>query len=375
MSVYRPKGSPYYQFDFQWRGNRFHGSTKRTNEREAESVERAERERAKQDASKAASATGELSLDEASGRYWKEVGQHHAGSATTWRDLERLVGYFGPAKPMSKITDDEVAKLVAWRRGQTVARHRKPGSRKRGVDPLISNATVNRSTTEVLKKLFTRAKIVWRIKFDLEPIWKEHRLVEPTERVRELLGDEGERIEDATRKDYVPFFEFARASGLRLQECLLKWPEVNWDERQIVKKGKGKKTITAPITPAIRAILWPLRGHHPHHVFTYVAVRKRSNRLKGDRYPLTYNGVKTLWRRIRKAAGVTDFRFHDFRHDLGTKLLRRTGNLKLVQKALNHSNIKTTTRYAHVLDGEVADALEAHQESRSKSRSGKAKAG
>src|SRR5262249_55638184 len=47
-------------------------------------------------------------------------------------------------------------------------------------------------------------------------------------------------------------------------------------------------------------------------------------------------------------------RFHDFRHDFGTKLLRATGNLKLVQRALNHTNIKTTTRYAHVLDDQVA---------------------
>lgn len=373
MSVYRPKGSQNYQFDFQLRGVRFHGSTKCTSRREAEGVERVKLEQAKRAVGRTPSTSGEITLDEASGRYWEEIGQRHIGSATTWRDLERLVSYFGPSTLMSTITDNEVAKLVAWRRGQTVARHRKPGSKKNASDPLVSNATVNRSTTEVLKKLFTRARVVWRKKFDAEPIWKEHRLKEPDERVRELLRDEGERLEESTRKDYAPFFEFARASGLRLRECLLEWPEVNWDECQIVKKGKGDKKITAPITPAIRVILWPLRGHHPHHVFTYVAVRTRKERIKGQRYPITYSGVKSLWKRTRKAAGVTGFRFHDFRHDLGTKLLRRTGNLKLVQKVLNHSNIKTTTRYAHVLDDEVAAALQTHQESRNKSRSAKAK--
>ena len=49
-------------------------------------------------------------------------------------------------------------------------------------------------------------------------------------------------------------------------------------------------------------------------------------------------------------------------------LLRETGNLKLVQRALNHSNIKTTTRYAHVLDHEVADAMERVAELRNKPR-------
>jgi site-specific recombinase XerD len=60
----------------------------------------------------------------------------------------------------------------------------------------------------------------------------------------------------------------------------------------------------------------------------------------------------------RDRAGVVGFRFHDHRHDFATKLLRETGNLRLVQKALGHASIKTTTRYAHVLDSEVADAME-----------------
>jgi integrase len=52
------------------------------------------------------------------------------------------------------------------------------------------------------------------------------------------------------------------------------------------------------------------------------------------------------------------------------QLLRETGNLKLVQKALNHSDIKTTTRYAHVLTEEVAAALDkiSRKKSRSKGR-------
>ena len=56
--------------------------------------------------------------------------------------------------------------------------------------------------------------------------------------------------------------------------------------------------------------------------------------------------------------GIKEFRFHDFRHDFATKLLRQTGNLKLVSKALNHADIKTTARYAHVLDEDIAVAVE-----------------
>jgi integrase len=77
---------------------------------------------------------------------------------------------------------------------------------------------------------------------------------------------------------------------------------------------------------------------------------------------------------MREVAGVKDFRFHDFRHDFGTKLLRETGNLKLVQKALNHRDIKSTLRYAHGLDQDVAAAVEAVAKSRKKSQTADQKA-
>jgi len=343
--------SPFWRYDFQIGGHRFYGSTKCTTKREAEAVENAEREKAKRHVAQARAAATSLRLDDVAGRYWQEIGQHHVGADNTERQIGYLIAFFGKDKLLTDITDDDVIKLVAWRRG-----HR----RKEGT--LISPFTVN-DTTEQLKKLFTRAKL-WGVAFAREPQWKRHWLVEPQERVRELVGDEGERLKAATRDDLAPFFAFARASGLRLKECVtLRWSEVDWGARQIRKTGKGGKLVTVPITSTIRKILWPLQGHHTEHVFTYVAQRTRDGRVQGERYPLTYSGVKIAWRRLRKRSGVTGFRFHDLRHNLGTKVLRATGNLKLVQRLLNHADLKTTTRYAHVLDDEIAEALERVTES------------
>jgi integrase len=78
----------------------------------------------------------------------------------------------------------------------------------------------------------------------------------------------------------------------------------------------------------------------------------------GQRYPLTPSLARKHWLILRAEAGVSDFRFHDFRHDVGTKVLRATGNLKIAQRALNHASIQTTLRYAHVLDEEIREALE-----------------
>jgi integrase len=359
MSVYKPKGSPFYHYDFQWRGRRVHGSTKRTDRREAQAVERTERERVKHTSASATSAG--MTLDDAAGRYWHEAGQHHAGADNTERDLARLIKYFGAARPIDTITGDEVAKLVAWRRGHKVT----------NTGHLIAAGTVNRSTTELLRRLFTRAK-VWGVRFDREPAWRKHMLPEPEERVRELHDDEAERLDAIMRDDYAPLFDFVRATGQRKTECFtLRWSEINWETRQIIRKGKGGRKIVVPITDTVRAILWPLRGHHPDRVFTYVVQRTQGGKVRGERHPITKGGLNTRWRRTRIAAGLIDFRFHDFRHDFATKLLRDCNNLKIVQKALGHRDIKTTSRYAHVIDDDVAAALDRVQKSRKKSRSAK----
>ncbi|TNJ41558.1 tyrosine-type recombinase/integrase, partial [Phaeobacter sp. B1627] len=56
-------------------------------------------------------------------------------------------------------------------------------------------------------------------------------------------------------------------------------------------------------------------------------------------------------------AEIEDFRFHDLRHTFATRMLRATGNLKLVSRLLGHTSIETTMRYAHVLDTDLADAM------------------
>ena len=43
--------------------------------------------------------------------------------------------------------------------------------------------------------------------------------------------------------------------------------------------------------------------------------------------------------------------FHTLRHTFASWLLEATGDLKLVQEALGHSQIATTTRYAHLAPG------------------------
>jgi integrase len=363
MSVFRTaKSAPYFWFGFQLERRRFYGSTKCTSRKEAEKFEAVEKEKARALIKASSLVAGSLAIDHVAARYWNQIGQHHAGADTTERDLARLVEYFGKAKLLTEISGTDVAKLVAWRRGQSVK-----GNREK---VLISPGTVNRSVTVVLKTLFSFAKREGA-RFEHEPEWKTHFLAEPDERVRELQDHESDLISAETRDDYGPLFDFVKTSGMRQKECVcLRWSEVNFGTRQIVKLGKGGRRITFPITPTIRDILFPLQGHHPEFVFTYVSerTRKGEHRIYGQRYPMTLAGVKSRWRRMRAKAGVSDFRFHDFRHTFASQLLRETGNLKLVQKALNHKDLKTTAKYAHVLDEDISSAIERTAQNRKTSR-------
>jgi integrase len=363
VSLYKRPNSATFSYDFRRGGRRFSGDTGCTTRREAEAVERARIEEVERLVAAGLAATAALTLDYVSGRYWDEVGQHHAGAHHTERNLARLLDYFDDGMSLMDIDDNAVARLVAWRRGQRVPGEGDPSKR-----PLLAPGTVNLTVTIQLRKLFGYAKRVLRARFEHEPIWRNHMLKEPQERVRELHAGEGERIEAATRADYLPFFAFLEASGVRRKEAVgLRWSEVDFANCQIVKTGKGGRLIVVPITPEIREILFPLQGHHEQFVFTYVAQfttkqsRKTRATVAGLRYPLTDEGLQSYWRRLRPRAKVENFRMHDYRHNYGTKLLRLTGNLKLVQRAMNHADIKTTTRYAHVSDAEVTAAIEAMQ--------------
>jgi integrase len=89
-------------------------------------------------------------------------------------------------------------------------------------------------------------------------------------------------------------------------------------------------------------------------IWTY---ERQRHRAKGARAPITYSGLRRVIQNTLAEICMTDFHIHDLRHDFASKLLRNCKNLAAVQKAMAHSDIKSTLRYAHVLDDDVAAAM------------------
>jgi site-specific recombinase XerC len=58
-------------------------------------------------------------------------------------------------------------------------------------------------------------------------------------------------------------------------------------------------------------------------------------------------------------AEVTGRHFpHRWRHSYATSLLRRGADIHVVQRLMGHSNIATTTRYLHLSDADLTDAVD-----------------
>ena len=128
----------------------------------------------------------------------------------------------------------------------------------------------------------------------------------------------------------------ALLTGCRRGEVLAIQPDDIGPDTILIRAGNTKtlKTRTVPIVPALR----PWLQHLP--------------------LTITYEGLKSGFRRAREKAGMADVHYHDLRHSCATILLSLGVPLDVVRDILGHSTIKTTERYAHALVHRQREALQ-----------------
>lgn len=363
MSVYKSQGHRAYTYDFWLGGVRFRGSTGATSKREAEIFERRAKDQAKRDAERtrlaqaAFKGQAPLTINLATARWWNEVGQHHTNSDTSWSNLERIVAWFGADRRLDEITDSDISEWVAARRGETIKG--KATLKDGSPAPLVKQSTVNRSTVDALRKIYGHAREAWKLNIASEPTWKKHRLQEAGEQHAELKVSDQDRIIPALGDGYRGAVMFALASGLRLENCNLRWDQVDWEGGRLKVIQKGKRPHTVPLSREMRAILSACKGRDEEWVFMFpLRRRSKTRRVLGVLYPVTRYGLQIQWRRVAEALGV-NLTFHGLRHTAGTRVTRQTGNLKLAQKLLGHASLATTAGfYAHATEDDLRKALD-----------------
>lgn len=337
--IYRRKGDDEWSYDVIILGHRFCGATGCAEKRQAEkwiTKFRSERRAAIEQLS----GNEPMTFGAASTRWWNERGQYRKDARSLEGYLALLQSRIGIKTMLTSIDDNTVTKLVAMRRAD-------------GVSP----STVNRSMTEPLRAILTRARL-WKQTVQVVN-WKEHKLKEPEGIVREASAGEEAKAFAALRSDLHAITRFLLVTGWRRAEaCRLKWADVNFETGFATVIGKGGIVHRRPLPAVAVAILRGEKGRHGEFVFTYL-VKHPNGGKRGTRQPILPGTLSTAWCRMRDAAGLAGLRLHDLRHTTATRVLRKTGNLVAVQKALGHSRISTTQRYAHMLAEDVRAALDA----------------
>lgn len=374
MSVYKPQKSRYWQYDFQLKGVRFHGSTGQTTRRAAEAVERKLRLDA---ATGALGRVAEMTLDAAALRYWVEKGIHRGDAADVERRLSALIALMGKATRLGDIDQPAVARAIETRRGRLT--YRSPA--KDATGRLPSNATVNRDVIETLRPILKRARTHWSPRGQPHGLpeidWAELRLPEPRPQSRIYTRAQREAWIAACTDGTGLALDMILTYGLRFSELLFGLDALNLDPLHIpadqLEDGEGP-TLELHKGRKRDVILYlPLTRAHAREL----AVRACRAREAGldtvwflpagdDLVAMTKAQIEYRLSRAADEAGIPGSRrIHGGRHHAGSTILRRTGNLKAVQSLLGHASIHSSQRYAHVLAGQLRDALEADgQESR-----------
>lgn len=179
------------------------------------------------------------------------------------------------------------------------------------------------------------------------------KLFKEQRRERYLTPEELVKVNDALREEpdwrWRAYFPLALMLGTRRAElCAARWEDIDLKQR----------TIRLPETKAGRPHLLPL----PRAAISILEFSP-SQTKSGWIFPSNSSTGHIVepakaWQRIRKRAGVEDVRIHDLRHTLASWLVGAGYNLSLIGRALNHSQIATTERYAHLAMDPIREALE-----------------
>lgn len=187
------------------------------------------------------------------------------------------------------------------------------------------------------------------------------RLREPDGRVRYLEPDERARLLDACKQSRYPrlyaLVLTALLTGARRGELLsLRWrdielpaedqPEAEGAAYLARSKNGDRKALV--LLPAVVQALRPFVGDRDRYVFGSVGSKYQQPAV-----------IETAWRHAVQRAGLTDWHFHDCRHDFASRMVQSGVDLAVVAECLGHRQLTMTRRYAHLKTATKAQAMRA----------------
>ncbi len=158
--------------------------------------------------------------------------------------------------------------------------------------------------------------------------------------------------------------ELLYASGIRVSELIgLNLEDLNFEERLIRVKGKGKKERMIPFGKTAEESLQ-----------IYISRRMMINKGKIDEEALflNYRGQRLSTRSVERTVSFCIQRSavrrkispHSLRHSFASHLLSRGADLRVIQELLGHESLATTQKYTHL---DLRHLLEVYKKSHPRS--------
>jgi integrase len=167
---------------------------------------------------------------------------------------------------------------------------------------------------------------------------------------------------EKTCLEYYPFFLCAFRTGMRMGELLgLQWGDVDWHGKFIeVKRSYKLKRISETKNGKIRRVDMTDQLYDSLRMVYTVEEAAGSSKFifhrKGN--PIEQNFIRRVFKRILKAAGLREIRFHDIRHTFASSLLTDGVTPVYVKEQLGHSSIKMTVDvYGHLIPSSNRDMI------------------
>ena len=152
--------------------------------------------------------------------------------------------------------------------------------------------------------------------------------------------------------DYLtPMVLIAMYTGLRQGELFsLCWDHVDLENAIITvagDKSKSGKTRHIPVNSKVLAALksWKYQCFNNELVFPNKKGKQMDN-------------IRKSWSNVLKKSNISNFRWHDLRHNFASKLVMAGVDLNTVRELLGHSDLAVTLRYAHLAPEHKAEAVE-----------------
>lgn len=264
-----------------------------------------------------------------------------------------LIKFFGKEKLIASIDLNNARDFVDWllhEKSDEKSRFKQVA--KKGVKPSSAN--------NYLQKLRAAFNILIREGILDENVFSQIKNIKfQKKKVEVLTVEEIKRIFDAFNKSYyAQFRSYVLLHTLldtlgRIEETVhLKKQDVDFEKRSITfQNTKSKKFRIVPVSVKTTQLLQELIADN-EDLFSseYIFLTNDGNRLR----PSTF---RAHLEKVLKNTGINK-RFHPHlcRHTGSEMFLRQSGNIRVLQQLLGHSELSITAKvYAHVLDTTIRD--------------------